>query len=98
MPTTSLTIGNELLSTTMHILMKEWRDNIHESTAFLDASERVHGAGQPSQAGGTRMVIPLGFEDHSSTTRLSTCYERIDLSVEDVFKPADPRCHVQPDL
>ena len=88
MPTTSLTIGNELLSTTMHILMKEWRDNIHESTAFLDASERVHGAGQPSQAGGTRIVIPLGFEDHSSTTRLSTGYERIDLSVEDVFKPA----------
>ena len=88
MPTTTLTIGNELLSTTMHILMKEWRDNIHESTAFLDASERVHGAGQPSQAGGTRIVIPLGFEDHSSTTRLATGYERIDLSVEDVFKPA----------
>ena len=38
MPTTSLTIGNELLSTTMHILMKEWRDNVHESTAFLDAT------------------------------------------------------------
>jgi len=88
MPTTSLTIGNELLSTTMHILMKEWRDNIHESTAFLDASERVHGAGQPSQAGGTRIVIPLGFEDHSTTTRLATGYERIDLSVQDVFKPA----------
>ena len=88
MPTTSLTIGNELLSTTMHILMKEWRENIYESTAFLDASERVHGAGQPSQAGGTRIVVPLGFEEHSSTTRLSTGYERIDLSVEDVFKPA----------
>ena len=88
MPTTALTIGNELLSTTMHILMKEWRDNIHESTAFLDASERVHGAGQPSQAGGTRIVIPLGFEDHSTTTRLATGYERIDLSVQDVFRPA----------
>jgi len=88
MPTTSLTIGNELLSTTMHILMKEWRDNVHESTAFLDASERVHGAGKPVQAGGTRIVVPLGFGEHSSTTRMQTGFERIDLTVEDVFKPA----------
>ena len=88
MPVTTLTLGNELLSTTMHILMKEWRENIYETTAFLDASERVHGAGQPSQSGGTRIICPLGFEEHSSTTRLQTGYERIDLSVEDVFKPA----------
>ena len=88
MPTTSLTIGNELLSTTMHILMKEWRDNVHESTAFLDAAERVHGAGKPVQSGGTRIVIPLGFGEHSSTTRMQTGFERIDLTVEDVFKPA----------
>ena len=88
MPVTPLSLGNELLSTTMHILMKEWRENIYETTAFLDASERVHGAGQPSQSGGTRIICPLGFEEHSSTTRLQTGYERIDLSVEDVFKPA----------
>tara|TARA_R110002051_G_scaffold34005_2_gene75645 strand:+ start:190 stop:1242 length:1053 start_codon:yes stop_codon:yes gene_type:complete len=88
MPTTSLTIGNELLSTTMHILMKEWRDNVHESTAFLDASERVHGAGKPVQAGGTRIVVPLGFGEHSRTTRMQTGFERVDLTVEDVFQPA----------
>jgi len=81
-------IGNELLSTTMHIVMKEWRDNVHTSTAFLDASARVHGEGKPVQAGGTRIVIPLGFGEHSSTTRMQTGYERIDLSVEDVFQPA----------
>ena len=51
MAATTLTIGNELLSTTMHIVMKEWRDNVHESTAFLDASTRVHGQGNPTQAG-----------------------------------------------
>ena len=81
-------IGNELLSTTMHIVMKEWRDNVHTSTAFLDASARVHGEGKPVQAGGTRIVVPLGFGEHSSTTRMQTGYERIDLSVEDVFQPA----------
>jgi len=88
MATTPLTIGNELLSTTMHIVMKEWRDAVHESTAFLDAHTRVHGQGNPTQAGGTRMVVPLGFGEHSKTTRLQTGYERIDLSVEDVFVPA----------
>ena len=88
MAVTTLTIGNELLSTTMHILMKEWRDGLHTSTAFLDASERVHGAGQPSQAGGTRIVQPLALADHSSTTRMQTGFERIDLSVADVFVPA----------
>tara|TARA_R110002074_G_scaffold263865_2_gene435952 strand:+ start:5366 stop:6418 length:1053 start_codon:yes stop_codon:yes gene_type:complete len=88
MATTSLTIGNELLSTTMHILMKDFRDNVHESVAFLDAQERVHGAGKPVQSGGSRIVVPLGFGEHSKSTRMQTGFERIDLSVEDVLKPA----------
>lgn len=88
MAATTLTIGNELLSTTMHIVMKEWRDNIYTSTAFLEAQTRVHGEGQPTQAGGTRIVQPLGFGEHSKTTKMSTGYERIDLSVSDVFQPA----------
>ena len=88
MATTALTIGNELLSTTMHVLMKEWRDGVHESVAFLDAHERVHGAGNPTQSGGTQIVVPLGFGEHSSTTRIQTGFERINLSVSDVFVPA----------
>jgi hypothetical protein len=88
MAVTTLTIGNELLSTTMHIVMKEWRDNIYTSTAFLEAQTRVHGEGGPTQAGGTRIVQPLGFGEHSNTTRMQTGYERIDLSVSDVFQPA----------
>jgi len=88
MAVTTLTIGNELLSTTMHIVMKEWRDNIYTSTAFLEAQTRIHGEGGPTQAGGTRIVQPLGFGEHSNTTRLQTGYERIDLSVSDVFQPA----------
>ena len=88
MAVTPLSIGNELLSTTMHIVMKEWRDGAHTSTAFLEAQAREHGEGKPTQAGGTRIVIPLGFGEHSKTTRMQTGYERIDLSVEDVFVPA----------
>ena len=88
MAKTRLDIGNELLSTTMHIVMKEWRDSIYTSTAFLEAQTRIHGEGGPTQAGGTRIVVPLGFGEHSNTTRLQTGYERIDLSVSDVFQPA----------
>ena len=40
MATTTLTIGNELISTTMHILMKEWKDGLHTSVAFLEAHDR----------------------------------------------------------
>jgi hypothetical protein len=88
MAATTLTIGNELLSSTMHIVMDDWRDNAHEKTAFLEVCERIHGAGQPKQNGGTRIVVPLGFGEHSGTTRLQTGYERIDLTVSDVFVPA----------
>ena len=88
MATTTLTIGNELLSTTMHIVAKEWRDTLHESVSFLDASARVHGEGNPTQSGGTRIVVPIGTGEHSSTTRMQTGFERINLSVSDVFQPA----------
>jgi len=88
MATTTLTVGNELLSTTMYVLMKEWKDNLHESVALLDAQTRAHGQGNPTQAGGTRIIEPLALGDHSNTTRIQTGYERIDLSVGDVFVPA----------
>jgi hypothetical protein len=85
---TTLSIGNELLSTTMYVLMEQWRDNLHHATAFLEAQEKVHGKGGPSQAGSTRIVQPLGFGEHSKTTRMKTGFEFIDLSVSDVFVPA----------
>lgn len=88
MATTPLAIGNELLSTTMYVLHKEWRDNLHTSTALLDAHTRIHGEGGPTQAGGTRMIQPLGFGEHSKATAMNTGFERIDLSVSDVFVPA----------
>lgn len=88
MGTTSLTIGNEILSTTMHITMKEFRDGLHLATAFLDAQERVHGKAQPSQEGGSRIIQPVTLAVHSNTTALDSGYERIDLSAADVSRPA----------
>jgi len=88
MGTTTLSIGNEILSTTMHITMKEFRDGLHLSTAFLEAQERVHGKAQPSQEGGSRIIQPVTLAVHSNTTALDTGYERIDLSAADVSRPA----------
>tara|TARA_R110000824_G_scaffold16044_4_gene66958 strand:- start:189 stop:1238 length:1050 start_codon:yes stop_codon:yes gene_type:complete len=88
MATSTLTIQNEVISTTMHILMDEWRDGLSQAVAFLDAQNRVHSEGQPSQDGGSQMVVPLALNNHSTTTRIQTGFERIDLTVQDVFVPA----------
>lgn len=88
MATTSLTIGNEILSTTLHVLSEDYRDALGEQTAFLDAHERVHGKGKPVQDGGSRILCPVVLEEHSSPTRIQTGYERIDLTSRDVSKPA----------
>lgn len=88
MGTTSVTVGNEILSTTMFVHMKEWRDGLHLATGFLDAQERVHGKGQPTQDGGSRIIIPVVLAEHASDTQLSHGYEEIDLSVADVSRPA----------
>lgn len=88
MATTSLAIGNEILSTTLYVLMKEWKDGLHTSVAFLDAHTRIHGQASPTQAGGSRIVQALGLGEHSKTTAMNTGFERIDLSVSDVSVPA----------
>lgn len=87
MATTTLTIGNELLSTTMHVLMEDWRDGAYEKTMFIEYHEKKYGKGQPTQDGGTRIVVPVAFGEHSTTTRIQTGYERIDLTVSDIFVP-----------
>jgi hypothetical protein len=88
MPTTTLTIGNDVLSTTQYVLMKEWRDALHTSVGFLDAQTRIHGQGGPTQAGGSRIIQPFGVTRHSNATELITGYEHIDSSVQDFSKPA----------
>jgi hypothetical protein len=68
--------------------MKDFKDALHKQHALLDAFERIHGAGQPSQAGGSRIIQGVAMSDHSSPTELQTGYERINLNVSDVLVPA----------
>jgi hypothetical protein len=88
MATTTLTIANELLSTTHYILNDQWVDNRHRHSAFMSSLEKVHGRGAPTEDGGSRYVQPLGFYEHSSATRMQSGYELLNMTVTDVHVPA----------
>jgi hypothetical protein len=88
MPSTALTIDNEYLSTTTMFIAKEFKDANHVRHAFLDEQDAHWGKGMPQKSGGTRWIQGIGTGTHSSTTRLQTGYEAINLSVAGVLTPA----------
>ncbi len=87
MPTTSLTVDNELLSATSIEAAKEARDLRHVVTPFLAEHERVHGAGQPSKGSGHKWVGSFQTGNHSAPTRKRTGYEQMNLSFSGVLTP-----------
>ena len=87
MPTTSLTVDNELLSATSIEAAKEARDLRHVVTPFLAEHERVHGAGQPSKGSGHKWVGSFQTGNHSSPTKRQTGYEQMNLSFSGVLTP-----------
>ena len=87
MPTTSLTVDNELLSATSIEATKEARDVRHVTTPFLAELARVHGEGQPSKQSGHKWVGSFQTGGHSSPTRRRTGYEQMNLSFSGVLTP-----------
>jgi hypothetical protein len=85
---TALSIGNEILSTTINIHMKEYRDGLHFNLGFLKCLEDTHGKGQPTQEGGARIIQPVILDRHSNATALDSGYEEIDLTFRDASRPA----------
>lgn len=89
MATTSIAVQNELLSTTSHVHLKEWKDALHTSIALLDAWKRTYGdAHGEQQDGGTRIIVPVALGEHSTTTRVRTGFEEINVTASDIFVPA----------
>ena len=89
MATTSLTLNNELLASTLYVLNKEETDLLFETTPLFDHQKKAHGGeGKPSYPGGSTIIEPLVVDEHSDATQLSTGYEAINLSVREVLKPA----------
>ena len=87
MPTTALTVDNELLSATSIEAAKEARDLRHVTTPFLAEHARYHGEGQPNKGSGHKWVSAFQTGEHSTPTRKQTGYEQMDLSFTGVLTP-----------
>ena len=87
MPTTDLTVDNELLSATSIEAAKEARDLRHVVTPFLAEHVRVHGEGQPSKGSGHKWIGSFQTGNHSSPTKRQTGYEQMNLSFSGVLTP-----------
>ena len=87
MPTTSLTVDNELLSATSIEAAKEARDLRHVVTPFLAEHVRVHGEGQPSKGSGHKWIGSFQTGNHSTPTKRQTGYEQMNLSFSGVLTP-----------
>lgn len=87
MPTTQLTVDNELLSAVSIEAAKEARDLRHIVTPFLAEQERVHGAGSPNKSSGAKWIGSFQTGNHSSPTKRQTGYEQLNLSFSGVLSP-----------
>ena len=66
MPTTALTITNQLLSTTAFSYQQKLTSVIDEPLRYLANMEKL---GKEEEEGGERMVVAWNFTRHSSSTR-----------------------------
>lgn len=87
MPTTSLTVDNELLSATSIAAAQSALDMNHVTTPFIAEQNRVHGKGAPSKSSGHKWVGSFQTGTHSSPTRRRTGYEQMNLSFSGVLTP-----------
>jgi hypothetical protein len=75
MATTSLTVGNELLTTTAMVHLQDIRSSRSRPYPMID---HMLGIGLKKQAGGERIIGELDTNDHSVPTRVQTGYEGFD--------------------
>lgn len=81
-----MAISNDLLSSTLRILVDREVDNLFKAVPFLD-NVRSSG-GVETYDGGTKIDRPLILAEHSQITQLSTGYEPVNLAVSDVLRHA----------
>ena len=84
MPTTNLTISDQLLSTTAFALHDEIVDALDINRPLLANIDKM---GKREQQGGERMIVSWRFNRHSQTTQLSTGYEPVNMTVQPVGTP-----------
>tara|TARA_R100000322_G_scaffold160283_1_gene121666 strand:- start:2967 stop:4010 length:1044 start_codon:yes stop_codon:yes gene_type:complete len=79
-----MAISNEILSSTMRILLDEAVDQLFEAVPLL--SKMRERGGVVTYDGGQKLDVPAILEEHSSITQLSSGYEPVNLAVKDVLR------------
>lgn len=87
MPTTALTVDNELLSATSIEAAKEAKDVNHVTTPYLAEHARIHGEGNPNKGSGHKWITSFQTGGHSSPTKRRTGYEQMNLTFSGVLTP-----------
>lgn len=82
-----MAISNELLSSTLYSILDEERDALYQGTPFMDWASKLGGI--HSESGGTKIVVPVGLEEHSTLTPHVTGYEPMTMAFNDVMQPAE---------
>jgi hypothetical protein len=77
-------ISNDILSSTLRILLSEAVDNLYRSTPLLDQIR--NDGGLELFDGGSQLDVPLILAEHSSVTQMSSGYEPINLAVQDALR------------
>ena len=81
-----MAISNDVLSSTLRILLDEEVDNLFKSTPLL--TEMRRGDGLETYDGGQKLDVPVILEEHSQITQLTNGYEPVNLAVKDALRTA----------
>ena len=79
-----MAISNDILSSTLRILLDEEVDNLYKAVPLLDRMREQGGI--ETYDGGQKLDVPLILEEHSSITQLSNGYEPVNLAVKDALR------------
>jgi hypothetical protein len=81
-----MAISNDILSSTLRILLDEEVDQLYQATPLLDKMRERGGIA--TYDGGQKLDVPLILEEHSSITQLDSGYEPVNLAVKDALRNA----------
>ena len=81
-----MAISNDVLSSTLRILLDEEVDNLFKAVPLLE--EMRSSGGVETYDGGQKLDVPLILAEHSSITQLSNGYEPVNLAVKDALRNA----------
>jgi len=79
-------ISNDILSSTLRILLDKEVDNLFKAVPVLDSMKKAGGV--ETYDGGQKLDVPLILAEHSSITQLSNGYEPVNLAVKDALRNA----------